>query len=173
MIKKILLALGILLLIGAIVPSILPVHFSMSRSIEIQEPVSTVFAKLTSLNDYLKWNPFQEGDPTHASNVTGDGVGSYLTWKGEKTGEGKMTIANIELDKKITIKMEFYKPMPGEGTVEWITNAKSDSTTELVWTFEQDLSYFNRYFGLVMDSMMGKHFEKGLSTFKALVESSK
>jgi hypothetical protein len=63
--------------------------------------------------------------------------------------------------------------MSGEGTVQWITNAKSDSKTELVWTFEQDFTYFTRYFGLVMESMMGKHFEKGLSNYKNLIETSK
>ncbi len=173
MMKKIMSVVGVLVLIVLIVPVFLSSHFSMSRSIEIQAPVATVFSKLTSLNEYVKWNPFPEGDPTNQANVTGDGVGSYLVWKGDKTGEGKMTITKIEPDKKIDIKMEFYKPMSGEGMVGWITNAKSDSTTEMIWTFDQDLSYFNRYFGLMMDSMMGKHFEKGLQNYKALVEASK
>ncbi len=69
--------------------------------------------------------------------------------------------------------MDFYKPMNGEGMVHWITNPKDESKTEMVWTFDQDLSYFQRYFGLMMDSMMGKHFEKGLLNFKTLVEASK
>jgi hypothetical protein len=135
--------------------------------------VTTVFTKLTDLNEYVKWNPFPEGDPTNTADVSGAGIGSYLTWKGEKTGEGKMTITNIEPEKKIDIKMDFYKPMSGEGVVHWITSAKSDSKTEMVWSFDQDLTYFTRYFGLVMDTMMGKHFEKGLENYKALIEASK
>lgn len=171
--KKILIIIGILAFIALIVPAVLPTKFFMSRPIEINAPLATVFTKLTDLNEYVKWNPFPEGDPTNQANVLGAGVGSSLVWKGDKTGEGKMTITNIESEKKISVKMEFYKPMSGEGTVEWIVNAKSDSTTELVWTFEQNLTYFKRYFGLVMDSMMGNHFEKGLLNYKTLVESSK
>ena len=162
-----------MVLVVLILPVFLSSKFSMSRSIEIQAPVTTVFSKLTNLNEYVKWNPFPEGDPTNQATVEGDGVGSYLVWKGDKTGEGKMTITSVDPDKNIAIKMEFYKPMSGEGIVHWITNATSDSKTEMIWTFDQDLSYFNRYFGLFMDAMMGQHFEKGLSNYKNLVEGSK
>lgn len=164
--------IGMLLLIGVLLPIFLPAKFSMSRAVEIQAPVSTVFSRLTSLNEYVKWNPFPEGDPTNQATVTGEGVGSYLVWKGEKTGEGKMTITNIEPEKKIEVKMEFYTPMSAEGLVQWTTSAKSTSVTELKWSFEQNLPYFFRYFGLFMDSMMGKHFEKGLLNFKGMAESA-
>jgi uncharacterized protein YndB with AHSA1/START domain len=169
---KILSVVGALTLVIVILPVFLSPNFSMARSIEIQAPIGSVFSKLTNLNVYSKWNPFPEGDLTNQVNVTGEGVGSALAWTGEKTGDGKMTITHIEEGKKITVKMEFYKPMSGEGTVQWITNSKSDTNTEVIWTFEQNLSYFNRYFGLFMDAMMGKHFEKGLLNFKTLAEAS-
>lgn len=171
--KKIAKIIGVLILIIIVLPALLPSKFSMSRSIEINAAVPVVFSKLTDLNEYVKWNPFPEGDPTNTASVTGLGVGSYLVWKGDKTGEGKMTIATIEPEQKIGIKMEFYKPMAGEGTVHWITKESSSGKTEMTWTFDQDLSYFNRYFGLFMDAMMGQHFEKGLSNYKALIEASR
>lgn len=173
MLKKVFITIGIIVFITLVTPVFLSSHFSMSRSIEIHAPVGTVFSRLTSLSEYNKWNPFPEGDPANQTSVSGDGVGSFLSWRGDKTGEGKMTLVNIEPNKKIAVKMEFYKPMSGEGMVHWITNSKGDATTEMVWTFEQDLSYFNRYFGLIMDAMMGNHFEKGLVNYKKLVESAK
>ena len=162
---------GVLILVLLTAPIFLASKFSMSRSIEIQAPVATVFLKLPDLNEYNKWNPFPEGDSTNQTNISGQGVGSSLTWKGDKTGEGKMTISGIDPNKKVDVKMEFYKPMAGEGLVRWITEAKSDSVTSMTWTFEQDLPYFNRYFGLFMNAMMGKHFEKGLTKYKQLVEA--
>lgn len=165
-------SIGVLILIVLVLPVFFPAKLSISRSIEIQALVGTVFKKLTNLNEYMKWNPFPEGDPTNQVNVVGDGVGSYLVWKGEKTGEGKMTITNIDPEKKIDIKMEFYQPVSGDGVVQWLTSSKSDSTTEMTWSFEQDLSYFKRFFG-VMSFFMGKHFDKGLLNFKTLVEASK
>lgn len=173
MIKKIGSVVAVLILVVLTIPMFLSTHFSMSRSIEIQAPVGAVFSRLTNLNEYVKWNPFPEGDPTNQTTVTGEGLNSSLVWKGDKTGEGKMTIANIETDKSVDIKMEFYKPMKGEGVVRWILNPKTESATEMIWTFDQDLPYFSRYFGLFMEAMMGKHFEKGLSTFKTMVETAK
>ena len=161
----------VLILVISIIPFFLNSKFSMSRAIQIQAPIETIFSRLSNLNDYVKWNPFPEGDPTNQASVEGEGVGSYLIWKGEKTGEGKMMITEIIPDKQINIKMEFYKPMSGEGIVKWIVRPTAESnTTEMTWTFEQDLTYFKRYFGLFMESMMGKHFEKGLLNFKSLVE---
>ncbi|MEQ1721609.1 MAG: SRPBCC family protein [Pseudobdellovibrio sp.] len=173
MIKKVVSVITALILILLIIPVFLPTHFSLSRTIDIQAPVDQVFLKLVDLNEYTKWNPFPEGDPTNQESVTGTGIGSYLIWKGEKTGEGKMMISSIEPNKKIDIKMEFYKPFTGVGTVRWILKSTSNSTTELTWTFDEDNSYFKRYFGLIAESMMGPHFERGLKNFKTLIEGSK
>lgn len=171
--KRVFASLGALVIVILIIPIFLSSRFSMSRSIQIDAPVGVVFAKLTDLNEYMKWNPFPEGDPTNQAEVSGSGVGSSLSWRGEKTGEGKMTISKIKPETQIDIKMDFYKPMSGEGMVYWVTSSKSDAATEMTWKFEQELSYFNRYFGLMMNSMMGPHFEKGLINFKAMVEASK
>lgn len=171
--KKAISTIGVLILVLLILPAVLPSKFSMVRSIEIDAPINSVFAKLPDLNEYVKWNPFPEGDPTNTAEVSGLGLGSTLIWKGEKTGEGKMTITAVEPEQKISIKMEFYKPMSSEGMVYWTTQSKTDMKTEMTWAFEQDLSYFNRYFGLFMEAMMGQHFEKGLSNYKNMVESSK
>lgn len=173
MLSKILKVTGALIFLFLFVPAFLPSHFLLSRSIEINAPAAIVFSKLTDLNEYTKWNPFPEGDPTNQETVTGTGVGSYLSWTGEKTGEGKMTISSIEPDKKIEIKMEFYKPFSGIGEVQWLLTSKSDSITEMTWTFEENNSYFKRYFGLIAESMMAPHFEKGLKNYKALIEGSK
>jgi len=173
MTKKILAAVGVLLLILALIPVFLPSHFTLSRSIQIKAPVGVVFSKLTDLNEYVKWNPFPEGDPSNKNKVTGNGLNSFLTWQGDKTGEGKMLISGIEPDSRISVKMDFYKPMAAEAMVYWATKSNQDSTTELTWSYEQDLTYFNRYWGLFMDAMMGQHFEKGLVNFKGMIESIK
>ena len=55
----------------------------------INAPANVVFTKLSDLNVYVKWNPFPEGDPTNQTNVNASGLGSFLTLKEEKTGEGK------------------------------------------------------------------------------------
>lgn len=162
-----------LVLLFLYIPQHLKPHFSMSRSIVINAPVSEVFKRLPDLNEYNKWNPFSAGDTTHTTQVTGVGLDSYMTWKGKNSGEGKMTIAEVKINHKIKINMEFYAPMKGEGVVYWIVVPTPDGNAEMKWTFDQDMPYFQRYFGLFMDKMMGKHFERGLATYKTIVESAK
>ncbi len=108
--KKLTATVGVLILVILMVPMFLSSKFSMSRSIEINAPVATTFSKLTDLNEYVKWNPFPEGDPTNQTQVSGVGVNSFLIWKGEKTGEGKMTISTIDPEKKSELKWIFINP---------------------------------------------------------------
>ncbi|WP_063242414.1 SRPBCC family protein [Bdellovibrio bacteriovorus] len=165
-----LIALVIVLLIA---PVLMPAQYQLVRSIEINAPVSTVFPRLTDLNEFVKWNPFSESDPTSKTEVAGTGVGSTMTYSGEKSGEGKMTIVNIVQDKSVDVRMDFIKPMPGEAMAHWIVAASSDNATTLTWSYEQKLPYFKRYLGIMMDFMMSPIFDKGLQNFKSLVESAK
>lgn len=170
--KKILVLILVLAGFLLYLPKHLNPHFSMSRSIVIKAPVSEVFKRLPDLNEYNKWNPFAEGDSSQQTQVEGTGLNSWMTWKGEKSGSGKMTITQLDVNHKIKIDMEFYQPMKGKGIVYWIVVPTADGNTEMKWTFDQDLEYFQRYFGLFMNKMMGKHFQKGLVTYKAIVEGS-
>lgn len=172
LVKKLAVLLLVLIVILLYIPKHLNPHFSMSRSIVIKAPVSEVFKRLPDFNEYTKWNPFSEGDGTYKNEVAGVGVGSTMSWQGERNGSGKMTLKSLDPNHKIQINMEFYSPMKGEGVVNWMTVPTPDGFTEFKWTFEQELPYFNRYFGLVMDKMMGKYFEKGLMTYKAIVEGT-
>lgn len=165
-----LVALVIVLLIA---PVLMPAQYQLARSIEINAPLNAVYPRLTDLNEFVKWNPFSESDPTSKTEVVGTGVGSTMTYSGEKSGEGRMTIVNAVPDKSVDLRMDFYKPMPGEAMAHWIVAASSETTTTLTWSYEQNLPYFKRYLGIMMDFMMSPIFDKGLQNFKSLVESAK
>ncbi|KHD87157.1 MAG: hypothetical protein OM95_15785 [Bdellovibrio sp. ArHS] len=162
-----------LLLVLLIAPVLLPAQYQLTRSIEINAPLSVVHAKLTDLNEFAKWNPFREDDPSSKVEVSGTGLGSTMVWAGEKTGQGKLTIVNIVPEKSVEIEMIFLKPVQGEARALWTVAATGESVTTLTWSYEQRLSYFKRYFGLIMDFMMSPTFDKGLKNFKALVEAGK
>ena len=68
---------------------------------------------------------------------------------------------------------------PDCGDVEFTTHdvqvrvsAPDGSGTRVTWTNEGDMGAnpVNRYFGLMMDSMVGPDFEAGLKNLKALAE---
>jgi Polyketide cyclase / dehydrase and lipid transport len=172
MLKKILIVMGVVVAFTLVLPLVLSQKMQITRSIEIQNSQPAVHAYLTDLNQYPKWNPFSENDPGSTHQVMGSGVGSALTWKGEKTGEGKMTITEIRAPQSVLLKLEFYTPMAGEAIVGWTTDAIDASKTRMTWSMDQNLPYFQRYFGLLMNGMIGKTFERGLVNLKKQLEKS-
>jgi hypothetical protein len=172
MLKKILTVLGAIVVLLLLIPAVLSSKMQIQRSIEIQSSPAAAHAFLADLNQYPKWNPFSENDPGSTTHVTGAGVGSTLTWKGKKTGEGKMTITQLQPSQSVQLKLEFYTPMAGEALIEWRTETLDANKTRMTWSMDEDLAYFQRYFGLMMNGAMGGTFEKGLSNLKRQLEKS-
>jgi hypothetical protein len=172
MLKKILFVLGVIVVLLLAIPAVLSPKIKIDRSIEIQSSATTVHAYLVDLNQYPKWNPFSENDPGSTTQVTGMGLGSTLTWKGDKTGEGKMTVTEIQPNARVLLKLEFYTPMAGEALIGWTTKAVEANKTRMTWSMDENLPYFQRYFGLVMNGAMVKTFDKGLMNLKRQLENS-
>ncbi len=171
MLKKLLVILSVVVVLLLAIPAVLSPKIKLDRSIEIQNSAATVHAYLVDLTQYPKWNPFSESDPGSTTHVTGVGLGSTLTWKGDKTGEGKMTVTEIQPNARVQLRLEFITPMAGEALIGWTTEAIDADGTRMTWSMDEDLSYFQRYFGLVMNGAMGKTFEKGLMNLKRQLEN--
>ena len=170
MLKKILSVLAVIVVLLLLIPAFLSSKMRIERSIEIESSPAVVHAFLADLNQYPKWNPFSENDPGSTAQVTGSGVGSTLAWKGEKTGEGKMTITQLELNQRVRLTLEFYTPMAGEALIEWTTERVDANKTRMTWSMDEEFPYFQRYFGLMMKGAMGKTFERGLGNLKGKIE---
>ena len=172
MLKKILGLLGIIVGLLLLIPLILSSKMLVTRSAEMQVSASSLHSYLADLNHYPSWNPFSENDPGATNQITGAGVGSVLTWKGDKTGEGKMTITQIQPNQSIHLALDFYTPMEGHALIEWKTEAIDATKSRLTWSMDQDLSYFHRYIGLFMNGMIGKTFDRGLLNLKKKIEKA-
>jgi hypothetical protein len=172
MLKKILTVIGGIVVLLLVAPAVLSSKLHLDRSIEIQRSPASVHGFLADLNRYPKWNPFSENDPSSTAQITGAGVGSTLAWKGDKTGEGKMTITELQAGQSVQLKLEFFKPMAGEARIEWRTESLDANRTRMTWSMDEDLPYLQRYFGLLMKGPMGMTFEKGLGNLKREAEKS-
>lgn len=172
MLKKILIVIGGIVVLLLVTPAVLSSKMRIDRSIEINSSAASVHGYLADLNQYPKWNPFLQNDPGSTAQITGTGVGSTLTWKGDKTGEGKMTITRLQPSQSVQMNLEFYKPMTGEALIEWKTETIDANKTRMTWSMDEDLTYFQRYFGLIMNGSMGKTFERGLGALKRQIEKS-
>jgi ribosome-associated toxin RatA of RatAB toxin-antitoxin module len=170
MLKKIGIALVIILAILAVVPAFLPKKTHVERSAEVNAPAAKVFTVISDLNQFSRWNPWAEMEPTAKIEVAGQGIGATYSWAGQKTRSGKMTVIGMTADTNVDVKMDFTEPMASEAQSQWTITPTGENTSKVTWAFDQELAYLHRFFGLTMDKMMGPSFEKGLENLKKMVE---
>ncbi len=147
----------------------------ISRTITIDRPASKVYKAVNSMHHFNKWSPWAQLDPDAKYEFTGPefGVGSKMSWQGnEEVGSGRQTIIESVADEMV--KAELYFDGQGDDP-SWATyriKANGDQS-EISWVFDADFNgdILGRYFGMMMDSMLGPQYETGLNNLKNLVEA--
>jgi uncharacterized protein YndB with AHSA1/START domain len=168
--KYIVIGIAGLIVLLAILPVVLPSKTTVVRSITVNENPDSVFSYLSDFNNFKQWSPWQEKDPNMSASIVGSGVGSVYSWKGnDQVGSGSMTITATEPNKSVSIDLKFIAPWESQAVIKWSVESIKNGT-QVSWEMSQDLSYGQRYFGLMMDGMIGPDFEKGLSNLKANLE---
>ncbi|MBX7165032.1 MAG: SRPBCC family protein [Pirellulales bacterium] len=162
---------ALVVLVGAalLVPALLPSRVHVERSTVISKPPAEVFAVVSDLNRYAEWDPFSRTDPTSKSTVTGAGQEAVYTWQGEQTGRGQMQIAGLDPPRRVDFALETFEPMAAKFQASYLLEP-AGAGTKMSWTYDGEMDYFGRYFGLMMDGMLGPLFEQGLDNIKTLLE---
>lgn len=174
MLKKILLA--VVVVIGGILAyaTTLPDNFRVERTLSIKAPPEIIFAKINDFRRWAEWSPWEKLDPDMKRTYHGlnPGRGSRYLWEGnDKVGAGSMEILVSEPPHTISIKLDFIKPFEGHNTADFKIAGKGDFT-DVTWSMYGPSPYPAKIMGVFfsMDRMVGKDFEKGLANLKAVVE---
>ena len=173
--RKIVLVVVLVLLLLAGIGMLLPRRVHVERSIAIGAPRATVFALVDGFKQFNKWSPWAALDPNTKYTHEGPpfGVGAKQSWVGDpKTvGSGSQEIVEVEPFQRVKSRLDFGAQ--GLATAEFVLTRASSGTTEVTWSLDSDMGAgpVGRYFGLVMDRMIGPDYEKGLVGLKALAES--
>jgi effector-binding domain-containing protein len=102
-------------------------------------------------------------------------IGAASSWTGDPniSGDGKIEILSLELNKKITHRIYFIRPKKGTA-LSVFTLHETNGLTTVTWNFEMPTprpwNIFNLFYS--MDKEMGKDFEYSLSTLKTLIEQN-
>jgi len=173
-VKILLIAVGALAALFLLVAAFLPSSYAVERSIEINKAPEIVFEHVADFNNYLKWNPWSKMDPTAKNTISGTQktVGASWVWEGnEQLGKGSMTIEKIEPYKTIHSKLTFMEPYQSVARDSWTFEATANGT-KATWHNTGELAYpVMRYFGLMLEGMLGPQFEQGLQSLRALCEA--
>jgi Polyketide cyclase / dehydrase and lipid transport len=175
MLKKLLLAVVVVLAAFAVFVATRPASYRVSRSQAMAAPAAVVYAQVADFHQWEKWSPWAKLDPGMKTTFTGPAgtAGSSYAWSGnDKVGEGKMTLVDARPAEMIRIRLEFIKPFASTNSTAF-TFAPKGSGTETTWTMEGHNDFAGKAFSVFMnmDKMIGNDFEKGLVQLKAVTEA--
>src|SRR3954462_3002240 len=121
-IKRILLAIGVLVVVLVIIVALQPAQYSVARSAVIAAPPAEVFAQVNDFHNWEAWSPWAKLDPAARNSFEGPsaGAGAIFKWSGnDKVGEGTMTLTESHPNDLIRIKLDFVKPFEDTSTTEF------------------------------------------------------
>lgn len=172
-IKAFLFAIIALVVIVVVVGFFLPATAHVERTTVVDASQTTVFTLLNSYKTFQQWSPWFERDPIAEYTYEGpeSGVGAKMSWKSEKpdVGSGSQEITGSVPYSEITTHLDFGD----QGTANAFFHIKPvGEQTEITWGFDTEFGFniVGRYMGLLFDRMLGPDYEKGLNSFKTLVE---
>ena len=173
-IKRILIGIVALLVLFFVVGFLLPRDAYVERSVEIDASPQQVFAMVNDFQQFNRWQPWHQIDPTTRYVFEGPvtGAGSRMKWYSDhpNVGDGMQEILLSEPYSKVRAALDFGTG--GLAYADYLIDA-TDGGSVLTWTLESDMggNPLGRYVGLMMDGMIGPAYEQGLGKLKEILES--
>ncbi len=152
-----------------------PREYRIERTITINAKAETVFALVGDLKRWKDWGAWQERDPgmkiSYSEKSTG--VGAWNAWESKSEGNGRMTVTTFEPLKRVVYKLEF--PDMDMGSTGSVALEAAGGGVKVTWVDAGDLGMnpVHRWFGLFLDKLIGKDFDRGLQNLKRLAETGK
>jgi len=174
MIKTI--AIVVVVLVAAVLGFALtkPDSFRVQRTTNIKASPEKIFPLINDLHSWSSWSPWEKLDPSMKRTNSGAamGQGAVYEWEGNsKVGKGRMEITEVSPPTKVTIKLDFLKPIEGHNITEFTLEPQGDSTN-VTWAMRGPSPFISKVFQVFisMDGMLGKEFETGLANMKSAAE---
>jgi hypothetical protein len=157
-----------------ILAAIKPDTFGVQRAIDIKAPPEKIFPLIDDFHRWGGWSPWENRDPAMQRNFSGSpsGKGAVYGWQGNKNvGSGRMEITEAAVPNRIVIKLDFLAPFEAHNTAEFNVLPQGDRT-RVTWRMYGPCSFMMKVMHVFMnmDKMVGKDFEAGLASMKALAE---
>lgn len=150
----------------------LPSKFRVERSTSINAPAEKVYALIADPRAWARWTVWNKRDPAMKVAYSGApaGVGAKWSWESKSEGNGTMEFTRADSPRVVEFDLSF--PDMGMNSKGSVTLEPAGAATRVTWVNYGDLggNPLTRYFGLVMDKMVGPDFEAGLAGLKALAE---
>ncbi|TCJ17515.1 polyketide cyclase [Flaviaesturariibacter flavus] len=176
-VKRIFIAIAVLLLLALVAALFVPKEYTVERSIAINLPADSVFTYVKYLknqNDYSKWAGM---DPAMKKEFRGTDAqpGFVSAWESQQSdvGQGEQTIRSIdEVKRRVDYDLHFIKPMNTRCDA-WMQVDPKGGKSEVVWGFHGRMPYpvniLLPLFG--MEKAIGDDLSLGLHNLKERLET--
>ena len=164
--------IGLVILL-LVIAALMPKSYNVEKAIVINKPVSEVHKRVSDLNYYSQWNPWQQSDPTAKNSIEGTpGVpGHKYSWTGKKVGTGSLTLRELD-QRHIHFDLEFFKPWKSKAKDNWLFEAWGNNDTKVTW---QNIGALPWPKASLMGPMITKNlnfqFQQGLNNLKNMCEA--
>lgn len=171
--KRIVAILAALVVIFLLVGFLLPGRYQVKRQTVIKASSGAVYESISDLTtwpEWTAWNKTRYPDMQVSFDGRPGRVGASYSWEGSTSGKGKLVLVEVDPESGVVFKLEFEDgQFVCDGSILFEEEGDDQRVT---WTMNGELGAnpINRYFGLMMDGMMGPDFETGLKQLKARAE---
>lgn len=165
----------ILLFLLVVIGFLLPSSAKVERSILIDASAEDIFPHLNGMQAFHAWSPWTDIDPDTRYRFEGpeQGVGSRMSWESghDQVGQGSQEITVSIPYERVDTQLQFGDK--GSGTAAFVLEPEGRAT-RVRWQFTTEFGWdlFGRYVGLMLDTMIGISYDKGLKTLKSRIEST-
>jgi hypothetical protein len=177
MIKSILIGVVIVLVVG--VGGVLayavakPDTFRVQRTASIKAPPEKIYPLINEFDRWGEWSPYERRDPQMKRTRSGpkSGKGAVYEWDGDKNvGKGRMEILETS-PSKVVIKLDFMRPFEANNIAEFALEPRGEFTN-VTWAMHGPNLFAGKLMSVFIDvdRMVGKDFEAGLASMKAVAE---
>ena len=150
----------------------LPAARTVTRSAVINADADTIYPLIASSQGFQRFNPYCDADPNLKIELFGpeSGIGSGFAFNG-KEGKGTQTIVAAEQNSHVEMQIDLGamgKP------VQTFRLEDQSNGTKVIWSTRADFGAnpIGRVFGLFLDKMLGKTYERGLANLANVVAVS-
>lgn len=158
-------AVLVLLLLVVAAAFVLPNERSLHRSLDIPATPQQIWPLLVEPRRWSAWSPWHLKDPAMKDRYDGPqaGVGAQWSWESSIQGRGTMHIDEVQDEQRLVYTLRFGDlDQQAQGAIELLP--LDDGSTRVEWSFSMRLGYnpLLRWFGLGLDTLVGRDYETGL-----------
>lgn len=174
MLKKIALAIVVILLLIMAIAATRPDSFTVERSISIKAPPEKIMSLIADFHNWKSWSPWEHLDPDMKRTFSGapSGKGAIYEWTGNSdVGRGRMEVTEHVPPSKAVIALQFMEPIASTNMTTFALTPEGD-TTKVTWTMNGPMPFMTKVVSVFasMDTLVGKDFDKGLARMKTVAE---